>query len=158
MVDICPEGSPTMMANRKTYKHEPFEFFTLEEAIEWARKNDPWATEERRRQDIANRMRQHPDGKWRWKVDPAIITYALPDNFDPAYINRYWEAMRKVKCPFMEVRGAESVTLDEDIIERMKKSNKLFSSVTVEDAGHVVTVDKPYEFIKVTKGFLGIKG
>jgi pimeloyl-ACP methyl ester carboxylesterase len=158
MVDIGPDGSPAMKANRKNYKPEPLEFFTLEEAHDWNRKSDPWATEERRRQDIANRMRQHPDGKWRWKVDPAIIFHQLPDNYDPVYIKRYWDAMKKVQCPFMEVRGAESLTLDEDLIEKMKKTNKLFSAVTIPGAGHVVTTDKPYEFIKATKKFLGIKG
>jgi len=158
MVDIGPEGSPKLEEYRQTYRPEPLDFTTLEEAYEWARKNDPWATEERRRRDIANRIRQQPDGRWRWKVDPAIILYRLPDNVDPTYINRYWEAMKKVRCPFMEVRGAESITLDEGVIEKMKKSNKLFSSVTVEGSGHVVTVDKPYEFIRVTRKFLAIKG
>ena len=33
-----------------------------------------------------------------------------------------------------------------------------FSSVDVPGAGHVVTVDKPQEFIEVTRGFLGVKG
>ena len=72
------------------------------------------------------------------------------------YIDRYWKAMEKVECPFLEVRGKESITVGDETIEKMKKANKFFSSVDVEGAGHEVTTDKPYEFIEVTKGFLGL--
>ena len=38
----------------------------------------------------------------------------------------------------------------------MKEASDLFSSVDVEDAGHVVTVDKPQAFIDATAEFLGV--
>ena len=61
-----------------------------------------------------------------------------------------------ITCPILEVRGKESILVSDDIIERMKNANPNFSSADVEDAGHVVTVDKPQEFIAATKGFLGV--
>jgi pimeloyl-ACP methyl ester carboxylesterase len=38
----------------------------------------------------------------------------------------------------------------------MTRANPLFSYVDVEGAGHVVTVDKPQEFIAATRAFLGV--
>lgn len=156
MVDIAPEGSPELGEQRKNWRPAPLDFYTLAEALSWAKENDPWATERRRQKDIANRIRQYPDGRWRWKCDPAITTYHLPDNIEPEYIQRYWTAVENVDCPFLEVRGKESITVGDETIRKMEKSNKLFSSVDVHGAGHVVTVDKPAEFIEATKEFLAI--
>jgi pimeloyl-ACP methyl ester carboxylesterase len=156
MVDIGPEGSAKLKEARPSWKPAPLEMDSFESALDWARGNDPWSTEERRRKDVTQRIRQHSDGVWRWKCDPAILTYHLLDNVEPEYIDRYWRAMKKVQCPFMEVRGKESITLGDETIEKMKKANSFFSSVDVEDAGHEVTVDKPYDFIAVTKDFLSV--
>ena len=156
MVDIAPEGSPELGEQRKNWRPAPLDFYTLMDALNWAKENDPWATEKRRQKDVANRIRQHPDGMWRWKCDPAITTYHLPDNIEPEYIQRYWTAVENVDCPFLEVRGKESITVGDETIRKMEKSNKLFSSVDVHGAGHVVTVDKPAEFIEATKEFLAI--
>ena len=38
----------------------------------------------------------------------------------------------------------------------MEKLAKQFRSVDVAGAGHVVSVDKPSEFIEVTRDFLGV--
>ena len=38
----------------------------------------------------------------------------------------------------------------------MKAWSKALTSMDIPDAGHVVTVDKPYEFIEATRAFLGV--
>ena len=105
MVDIAPEGSSRLAERRQHWQPAPLEMDTFEDALDWARKDDPWCTEERRLRDVRDRIRQHTDGKWRWKCDPVILTTFLPDNVNPEYIDRYWKAMEKVECPFIEVRG-----------------------------------------------------
>lgn len=157
MVDIGPEGNPKLVERRKNWKGAPLEMDTFEDALVWARKDDPWCSEERRLRDIRDRTRQHPDGTWRWKCDPIILTTFLPDNVDPGCIDRYWKAIEKVQCPFMEVRGKESITVSDETIEKMKMANRLFSTIDVDGAGHEVTTDKPYEFIAVTRDFLKLK-
>jgi len=156
MVDIAPERSDQALQQQRNRPPTPLEFYTLEEAFAWARENDPWAEETRRRQDMAQRMHQISTGKWTWRADPALINFALPDNQDPAYIARYWRSLESLTCPVLEVRGLKSPLVSNDIIERMKKANPKFSSVDVADAGHVVTVDKPQEFITITRDFLGV--
>ena len=48
--------------------------------------------------------------------------------------------------------------VSDEVIQRMIAVGQNFSSVDVAGAGHVVTVDKPQEFIEVTRGFLGVAG
>ena len=54
------------------------------------------------------------------------------------------------------VRGLESPLLDDKLRDKMIATAKNLSWVDVPDAGHVVTVDKPQEFIAVTREFLGV--
>ena len=131
-------------------------FYNFEEAFQWHREGNPWAEETRLRKDVANKMVQKSTGKWEWKADPALLNSTLADNQDPAYIDNYWRIHRNLPCPVLEVRGKESILLSDDIIERMKQASENFSSVDVEDAGHVVTVDKPQEFIEACLAFLGL--
>ncbi len=158
IVDIAPERSDAALQEQTNRPPTPLQFYTLEEAFAWARAGNPWADEARLRKDMANRIEQRPTGKWAWKADPVLFNSVLPDNQDPKHIARYWRSLDTITCPILEVRGKESVLVSDDIIERMKKANDKFSSVDVEDAGHVVTVDKPQEFIAATKGFLGVEG
>ena len=156
IVDIGPERSQEALRAQLTRPPTPTFFYNFEEAYHWHRAGNPWADETRLRKDIANKMVQKYTGMWEWKADPALFDNTLPDNQDPAYIDNYWRIHRNLPCPVLEVRGKESILLSDDIIERMKQASDLFTSVDVEDAGHVVTVDKPQAFIDATAAFLGL--
>ena len=156
LVDIGPEPSEESRQQRGSRPPTPLEFDSFDAAVELARAGNPWATDARLRRDLQDRMKQRDDGKWTWKADPLLLTVPLSDMENPESIARYWRSLEAIRCPIMEVRGLGSPLLSDDIIERMCKANPLFSNVDVEDAGHVVPVDKPEEFIQVTRGFLGI--
>ena len=156
IVDIGPERSQEALRVQVTRPPTPMRFYNFEEAFQWHREGNPWAEETRLRKDVANKMVQKSTGMWEWKADPALLNNTLADNQDPAYIDNYWRIHRNLPCPVLEVRGKESILLSDDIIERMKQASENFSSVDVEDAGHVVTVDKPQEFIEACLAFLGL--
>ncbi len=156
LVDIGPEPSEESRQQRGSRPPTPLEFDSFDAAVELARASNPWATDARLRRDLQDRMKQREDGKWTWKADPLLLTVPLSDMESQEAIDRYWRSLEAIRCPIMEVRGLGSPLLSDDIIERMCKANPLFSNVDVEDAGHVVPVDKPEEFIQVTRGFLGI--
>ena len=156
IVDIGPERSQEALRAQMTRQPTPTGFYNFEEAYEWHRAGNPWADETRLRKDIANKMAQKSTGMWEWKADPALFDNTLPDNQAPDYIDNYWRIHRNLPCPVLEVRGKESILISDDIIERMKEASDLFSSIDVEDAGHVVTVDKPQAFIDATAEFLGV--
>jgi pimeloyl-ACP methyl ester carboxylesterase len=158
LVDIAPESSEEsrrQMANRPP---TPLGFVSFEEAFAWARQGNPWATDARLQQDLADRLRQREDGQWVWKADPALFNTPLRDGQDEGLIARYWKAVEEIPCPILLVRGLESPLVSDDIIERMRKLNPRIESVDVVGAGHVVTVDKPQEFIAATRAFLAAAG
>ena len=156
IVDIAPEASPEARAAMSTRPPTPMEFPSLEAGFEWMREGNPWATDARLRQDAEDKMRQQEDGKWTWKADHSLFNHTLPDMTSTELIGRYWKAVETITCPILEVRGTESNLVSDDVIRRMESVGKQFRSVDVAGAGHVVTVDKPREFIEVTRSFLGV--
>ena len=158
IVDIGPEPSARSVAERAKRPITPMLFAGLDDAVAWMMGTNPWATRERTRQDAQDKMRQRDDGVWTWKADASLFNITLTDLTSRELQERYWKAIEAITCPILEVRGAESTLVSDETIQRMIAVGQNFSSVDVPEAGHVVTVDKPQEFIEVTRGFLGVKG
>lgn len=158
IVDIGPEPSARSVAERANRPVTPMLFAGLDDAVAWMMGTNPWATRERTRQDAQDKMRQREDGVWTWKADASLFNITLTDLTSRELQERYWKAVEAITCPILEVRGAESTLVSDETIQRMIAVGQNFSSVDVPGAGHVVTVDKPQEFIKVTRGFLGVGG
>ena len=156
LVDIGPEPNQSAAAGRSNRPPTPLKFSTTKEAIAFARQTNPWVTDSRLEKDILDRMRQQTNGTWAWQADPSLYNTPLTDMQRQESIDRYWQSFMAIQNPILEVRGKESPTVSDLTIERMTNSNPNFSFVDVEGAGHVVTVDKPYDFIKVTSSFLGL--
>lgn len=156
LVDIGPEPNEQSRQGRSNRLPTPMEFGNMEQAFAWARQTNPWVTDSRLRRDLADRMRQQDNGGWTWKADPVLYTTPLSDMEDPESIARYWRSLEAITCPILEVRGKESPTVSDETLERMARANPRFRHIDVEGAGHVVTVDKPQEFIAATSSFLGL--
>ena len=156
IVDIAPERSAKSAEEMANRPPTPMGFSSLETAIQWMREGNPWASDSSLRKDAQNKLKQQEDGQWTWKADASLFNVPLPDMTDQGLIGRYWKAIETIPCPILEVRGAESSLVSDEVIERMERLGKQFRSVDVAGAGHVVTVDKPQEFIDVTRGFLGV--
>ena len=158
IVDIAPEPSLQWREQLAKRPPTPMEFPSLEAAISWMRQGNPWVSDAELRKDAEDKMRQKEDGQWTWKADSSLFNIQLPDMSDQTLISRYWNAIDKITCPILEVRGAESGLVSDETIERMIQRGKQVTSIDVPGAGHVVTVDKPSEFIEATRDFLGVRG
>ena len=156
IVDISPQPSLGWQERANSRPVTPLEFPSLDEAIAWMRQYNPWASNAGLRKDAEDKMHQREDGKWTWKADSSLFNIPLPDQSDTKLWDRYWKAIDSITCPILEVRGAESGLVADETIEQMKQRGKQFMSVDIPDAGHVVTVDKPYEFIEATRSFLRV--
>ena len=156
MVDIGPEPSEEAVAASGSRPLTPMAFDTIEEAVAWMRSGNPWASDARLLKDAQDKMKQTDDGLWTWKADHDLFNVPLPDMSDPDLIGRYWSALETIPCPILEVRGSESPLVSDAVLDRMKAAANDLTSVDVADAGHVVTVDKPREFIAATREFLGV--
>ena len=155
IVDIGPEPSEEVKAGASARPSTPMEFPSLDDAFAWMRASNPWASDERLMQDARDKMKRMSNGAWAWKADPALFNVPLPDMSDPNLISRYWSSLETISCPILEVRGADSPLVSDDILDRMKSAATNLTSIDIPDAGHVVTVDKPYEFVEAVRDFLG---
>ena len=158
IVDIGPEASAQWRQQASNRPPTPMEFPSLDDAIQWMRQGNPWVSDADLRKDAEDKMRQKEDGQWTWKADSSLFNIQLPDMSDQTLISRYWNAIDTITCPILDVRGAESGLVSDETIERMIQRGKQVTSVDIPGAGHVVTVDKPYEFIEATRDFLGVRG
>ena len=157
IVDIGPEPSRAWEEQSKNRPVTPLEFPSLNAAVDWMRQTNPWVSDARLRKDAEDKMRRTDGGQWTWKADSSLFNISLPDQTDQGLIARYWKAVESITCPILEVRGGESSLVSDEVIERMRRVGKQFNSVDVPQAGHVVTVDKPQEFIEATRSFLGVR-
>ncbi|MDA1095854.1 MAG: alpha/beta hydrolase [Chloroflexi bacterium] len=155
IVDIGPESSEESKRQWGSQPPTPSQFATFEEAVASALRRNPWVTPDRLRGDVRDRLRQQGDGTWTWKADPELTRIPLRDGSDPDLIARYWRALETIPCPILEVKGKESPLLDGALLQRMQETGRQFQWVEIAGAGHVVTVDKPQEFIRATRAFLG---
>ena len=156
IVDIAPEPSEASRQQFGSRPPTPLGFTSFEETVARSREGNPWATDARLRQDMANKLRQRQDGSWIWKADPALFNTPLRDPQDPELTARYWRSLAAITCPILEVRGAESPLVSDEVLERMREANPGFTSVDIHGAGHVVPMDKPREFIEAARAFLGV--
>ena len=156
MVDIGPEPSEESIAASGSRPQTPMRFDSLQDAVAWTRSGNPWASDSRLRKDAQDKMKQTEDGGWSWKADPDLFNVPLPDMSDPGLIGRYWSALETIPCPILEVRGSESPLVSDAVLDRMKAAATDLTSVDVVNAGHVVTVDQPVDFIAATRDFLGV--
>ncbi len=154
IVDIGPEPSEAVKAGASGRPATPMEFPSLDDAFVWMRESNPWASDERLMRDARDKMKRTSGGAWTWKADPRLFNTPLPDMSDAGLISRYWNALETIPCPILEVRGADSPLVSDDILDRMKAAAKDLTSIDIPDAGHVVTVDKPAEFVEATRSFL----
>ena len=101
------------------------------------------------------------DGRFERKLDPAFMTArAGMDEAQLADIERettraLWEALAKLSCPTLVVRGAASDILSPDCADRMVDEVLLDGRLAVVGrAAHSVMTDNPEGFEQALAGFL----
>ena len=96
-------------------------------------------------------IRQRPDGKWSWKYDKLLRT---PGRQGPVWSQeQLWEAVAKITCPTLVVRGGNSDIFADETMQEMRKVIPNCEIVTVPDAGHLVAGDNPVDFLAALRSF-----
>ena len=97
-------------------------------------------------------IRQRADGKWTWKYDKLLRT---PGRQGPAWTpEQLWEAVGKVTCPALVVRGGDSDLFADETMQQMQQVMANCATVTVPRAGHLVAGDNPADFLTAVGDFL----
>jgi pimeloyl-ACP methyl ester carboxylesterase len=86
------------------------------------------------------------DGGWAWRFDPA--THGARQPVDA------WPLLSRITAPTLITRAALSPVLTSDMAERLRASVPRASLVTIPDAYHHLTLDRPAEFSSALATFL----
>ncbi|CAN7679912.1 alpha/beta hydrolase [Caballeronia sp. LjRoot34] len=154
IVDSAPELDMAGLTRiRSELARTPNAFGSRAEALTFLREMHPRAGE----RSIATRMewmlRRRETGELDWRIDPAIFDPRLTP--DPP--QRSWDALAKVACPTLMVRGAISDLVTAQIADRMIDTLRSGERVDIEQAAHMVVEDNPVAFTSAVLGFLDKK-
>jgi esterase len=127
------------------------DFGTFEEAVAHAHAFNPRRTLDNLRDRLHHSLRQVPDGRWTYKHDPGL-GLVVPD------FARLWEDVRRLRCPTLLVRGAESPILAAETAARFTRELPGSTTVEVAGAGHSVMGDNPSGFLAAVRPFLDRHG
>ena len=96
-------------------------------------------------------IRQRSDGKWSWKYDKLLRT---PGRQGPVWTpEQLWEAVGKIACPTLVVRGGDSDIFADETMQQMQQVIPDCDTVTVPNAGHLVAGDNPVDFLAAVRAF-----
>jgi len=147
VVDIAPRveraGGEAIRAQLTTY-----EFASFEEAVDSAHRFNPRRSLENIRDRLQHALRRKPDGRWTYKFDPAIVARFRED------MEGLWTDVRRVRCPALLVRGAESPILAAESARRFQDECPGATVAQVPGAGHSVMGDNPSGFLAAVRPFL----
>lgn len=131
-------------------------FASIEEAVEYSHAFNPRRSREALRSTLPHNLRRLPDGRWRWKWDPACFDFGKDG---PPRSGRFgsedlWEGAKNIPCPTLVVHGKESDILTADVGERLAQTLPMGRYVAVEGSGHSVQGDNPHSLSDAIEGFL----
>jgi pimeloyl-ACP methyl ester carboxylesterase len=153
--DIGPDPEAGTQRITQMVGSRPEEFATLEEAMAYRRSASPILAArgaEDQRELALGVLRQRPDGKWGWKMDPAYIRQRV-EHGAPAR-PPLWPVLQALPCPTQVVWGTDSDVLSEAQARRMVEALPRGELVRVPGIGHAPTLVEPVVLAALDR-FLG---
>jgi esterase len=142
--DIGPDAEVGSQRITQTVGDRPEEFASLEDAMAYRRLVSPITASrsaEDQRELALGVLRQRPDGRWVWKMDPAYIRQRVQQGPPPR--PPLWPALQRIPCPTLAVWGRESDVLSELQARRMVDVLPHGELVAVPGVGHAPTLVEP---------------
>jgi esterase len=152
VVDVAPtvaRAGATAIREQLTVRG----FATFEEAVERALAFNPRRTRANIEDRLRHALRQDASGRWTYKYDPAIGGGGVA-----ADLERLWDDVRRLRCPTLLVRGAESPILAAETAVRFARELPSAAVAEVPGAGHSVMGDNPVGFLAAVRPFLARHG
>jgi pimeloyl-ACP methyl ester carboxylesterase len=142
--DIGPDVEVGSQRITQMVGSRPDEFGALDDAMAYRRQMSPIVAGralDDQRELALGVLRQRPDGRWVWKMDPAYIQQRV--KIGPPERPALWPALRSVTCPTLVVWGSDSDVLSEAQARRMVDALADGELVTVPGVGHAPTLVEP---------------
>jgi pimeloyl-ACP methyl ester carboxylesterase len=142
--DIGPDVETGSQRITDTVGSRPEEFATLDEAMAYRRQVSPITagrSEADQRELALGVLRQRPDGRWIWKMDPAYIRQRVQHGAPRR--PPLWPVLQRLPCPTMVIWGTDSDVLSEAQARRMVETLPKGQLVAVPGVGHAPTLMEP---------------
>ena len=153
--DIGPEVEHGSQRITQMVGSRPNEFTTLDDAMVYRREASPIVAG----RDAADQrelalgvLRQRPDGKWGWKMDPAYIRQRV-ERGAPVRPD-LWPALARLACPVLAVWGTDSDVLSEAQARRMVETLPKGELLAIPGVGHAPSLVEPTSLAGLER-FLG---
>jgi pimeloyl-ACP methyl ester carboxylesterase len=142
--DIGPEPETGSQRITEMVGGRPEDFASVEEAMAYRRRMSPIVasrTIEDQRELALGVLRQRPDGRWVWKMDPAYVEQRVRNGAPPR--PPLWPALQTLPVPTLVVWGRDSDVLSEGQARRMAETLPRGELVAVPGVGHAPTLMEP---------------
>jgi esterase len=157
--DIGPDAEVGSQRITQLVGSRPEEFATLEEAMAYRRQMSPIMasrSEADQRELALGVLRQRPDGRWVWKMDPAYVQQRVQHGAPPR--PALWPALQRLPCPTLVVWGMDSDVLSEAQARRMVEVLPRGELVAVPHLGHAPTLVEPVPLAALQRFLAGRQG
>ena len=142
--DIGPAIEPGSSRITGLVRSRPADFASLDEAMEYRRQTSPITAArplEDQEETARGVLRERPDGRWAWKMDPAYIEQRVKRGAPMR--PQLWPALETLPCPTLVVWGTDSDVLSEAQAKRMTTALPKGELVRVPGIGHAPTLVEP---------------
>lgn len=161
LIDIGPELDPrgTSRIGQEMQSQRTPVFATIDEYASMLSLNYPAGQQAALMRMAKYGLRERDDGLFELKMDPALRadrpTDAAARAKEEAFAQAQWEALAKVPCPTLVVRGAASDILSPDTADKMVEEVLQHGQLAVvPQAAHSVATDNPKGFEEAVSRFV----
>jgi pimeloyl-ACP methyl ester carboxylesterase len=150
LVDVTPGVNREKSTAIAQFIDGPEFFESFDEILQRTIQFNPTRTESSLRRGVLHNAIELPDGRWRWRYDlPRRGTGEGAEGRIMPGLDELWEAVGRVKVPFLLVRGSVSPVVDDDDVAELQRRNPAAEVVVVEESGHSVQGDQPIELARI---------
>jgi pimeloyl-ACP methyl ester carboxylesterase len=153
IIDIGPDiNLAGLQRVRDMMAKSPERIESEEWAVEYIRRANPLQDVGMLRERVRHGLKRLPDGELTWKYAKGLRDMMREGRRDAVDL---WEPLPRIPCPTLIVRGAESDILAPEVAKKMAERLPDGRVVEIEGAGHTVPADRPEEFVREIRRFLG---
>ncbi|TSA53912.1 MAG: alpha/beta hydrolase [Actinobacteria bacterium] len=154
MVDITPGVTSKKAKAVLDFINGPQSFASFDDLLARTTEHNPTRSATSLRRGILHNAHQLTDGSWEWRYDRRGQIASEKTNL-AAEAPRFdlWDAIARLRCPLLVVRGGVSPVVDDEDIEGVKKRYPTAEIVVVDGAGHSVQGDRPLEMAQQLRRF-----
>ncbi len=163
IVDIGPEHDPrgTTRIRMEVMQRGDGSFASIAEYERVLAHNFPAGSPDALRRMARHELRQRADGRFERKADPAFMTAragtseAEGEAHERDTAKRLWDALARIPCPTLVVRGAASDILSPEVADRMVDDVLAKGQLAiVPRSAHSVMTDNPAGFAEAVGSFV----